>query len=295
MHSDSVPQRTALTEPARPGPVSSAAALLMATHPAPTLAVTALVTALAAASGRDAAGTVLVALAVLTGQLSVGWSNDRIDLARDIAADRRDKPLVTGVVPVRAVAVAAGCAVALCVPLSLASGLLAGLAHLVGVAAGWAYNLGVKRTLFSWLPYALAFGLLPAFVTLALPGHPWPPLWLVAAAALLGTGAHITNVLPDIDADLAAGTRGLPQRLGQRRARTLAAAALLAASLVLVLGPSGARGAVEWSGLAATGLLAVLVVLPLPGGPGSRLPFLSTLALAGIDVVLLLLRGTALA
>jgi 4-hydroxybenzoate polyprenyltransferase len=269
--------------------------LLLATHPAPTLAVTALITTLAEASGRDASGTLLVALAVLTGQMSVGWSNDRIDLVRDTVADRRDKPLVTGAVQARTVAVAAGCALALCVPLSLANGILAGLAHLLGVAAAWAYNLGVKRTLLSWLPYALAFGLLPAFITLALPGHPWPPAWLVAAAALLGTGAHITNVLPDIDADLAAGTRGLPQRLGQRRARIAAALPLLAASLVLVLGPPGTPGAVQWSGLAATGALAIVVVLPLNNRPGSRLPFLATLGLAAIDVALLLLRGTTLA
>jgi 4-hydroxybenzoate polyprenyltransferase len=277
--------------------------LLAACHPAPTLAVTALITALAAAAGRDAAGAVLVALAVLTGQLSVGWSNDLVDVGRDTAAGRRDKPLVTGAVRTRTVAVAAGGALALCVPLSLANGLLAGTAHLLGVAAAWAYNLGAKRTLFSWLPYTAAFGLLPAFVTLALPGHPWPPGWLVLAAALLGTGAHITNVLPDIEADLAAGTRGLPQRLGQRRARVLAALTLLAASLVLVLGPAGSPGAVEWGGLAATGTLAVAIVLPFGGGngggsgsgSGSRLPFLATLALAGVDVALLLLRGSTLA
>ena len=147
---------------------------------------------------------------MLTGQLSVGWSNDVIDLDRDLAADRRDKPLVTGALPARAVAAAAGCALALCVPLSLASGWRAGMAHLTGVAAAWAYNLGVKRTALSWLPYALGFALLPAFVTLGLPGHPWPPPWLTAAGALLGVGAHFTNVLPDIDADLAAGIRHLP-------------------------------------------------------------------------------------
>jgi 4-hydroxybenzoate polyprenyltransferase len=278
----------------------------MAAHPAPTLAVTALITVLAAAAGRDAVGCCLVALAVLTGQLSVGWSNDLVDLARDTVAGRRDKPLVTGEVKARTVAIAAGGALLLCVPLSLANGLLAGSAHLIGVAAAWCYNLGLKRTPLSWLPYAVAFGLLPAFVTLALPGHPWPPGWLVAAGALLGVGAHLTNVLPDIDSDLAAGVNGLPQRLGQRRARALAAVVLLTASLVLVFGPPGTPGPVEWTGLAATGALAVAIVLPIGshagsdsgGGPGSgsasRLPFLATLGLAAVDVALLLLRGTAL-
>ncbi|QMU71040.1 UbiA family prenyltransferase [Streptacidiphilus sp. P02-A3a] len=267
--------------------------LLRAAHAEPTVAVTVLTTVLAAAWGRGPGGTVLVGLAVLSGQLSVGWSNDVIDRRRDLAAGRRDKPLVTGAVPHRTAAVAAGCALLLCVPLSLAVGLSAGLAHLGGVAAGWAYNLGVKRTVLSWLPYALGFALLPALVTLGLPGHPRPPLWLLGAGALLGVGAHAANVLPDIDDDLAAGVRGLPQRLGGRGARALAAGALLAASALLVLGPAGPPGPSGWAGLAVTGALGVAVVLPLGARPGSRLPFLATLGLAGVDVALLLLRGGA--
>ncbi|WP_329165164.1 UbiA family prenyltransferase [Streptomyces sp. NBC_01717] len=271
-----------------------ALALLLSAHPAPALAVTALITALGVAAGRDAFGSCLVALAVLTGQLSVGWSNDRIDLARDTAAHRRDKPLVAGEVQMRSVSVAACAALALCAPLSLANGAAAGGAHLIGVAAAWSYNLGVKRTRWSWLPYALAFGLLPAFLTLALPGHPWPAAWVVTAGALLGVGAHFTNVLPDIDTDLTAGVRGLPQRLGRRRSRTAAALALLAASAVLVLGPPGPPDAMGWGGLTVTGALAVVLCLPLGTSPDSRLPFLATLGLAGADIALLVARGTSL-
>ena len=282
--------------PQFPSPaVAPALGLLLAAHPAPAGAVTALITALAAASGRDTHGCLLVALAVLTGQLSVGWSNDRIDLRRDLAAERGDKPLVTGAVRARTVEAAAGCALLLCVPLSLANGLLAGTAHLIGVAAAWSYNLGVKATLFSWLPYALAFGLLPAFVTLGLPGRPWPPSWLMAAGALLGVGAHFTNVLPDIDTDLAAGIRGLPQRLGRQRSRSAAALALVAASVLLVLGPPGPPGSAGWAGLAVSGVLALATALPLGADVRSRLPFLTTLGLAAVDVALLLLRGSSLA
>lgn len=271
-----------------------ALALLLSAHPAPALAVTALITALGVAAGRDVLGSCLVALAVLTGQLSVGWSNDRIDFARDTAAHRRDKPLVAGEVRMRSVSVAACAALVLCAPLSLANGAAAGGAHLIGVAAAWSYNLGVKRTRWSWLPYALAFGLLPAFLTLALPGHPWPAAWVMATGALLGVGAHFTNVLPDIDTDLAAGVRGLPQRLGRRRSRTVAALALLAASAALVLGPPGPPDATGWSGLAVTGALAVVLCLPPGTSPDSRLPFLATLGLAGTDIALLVARGTSL-
>ena len=53
-----------------------------ACHPGPTAAVTIIVTMLAGAAGRTGAGLVLVAAAVLCGQLSVGWSNDARDADR---------------------------------------------------------------------------------------------------------------------------------------------------------------------------------------------------------------------
>ena len=110
------------------------------------------------------------------------------------------------------------------VPLSLLSGLFAGCLHLVAVASAWAYNLRLKATPLSVLPYAVSFGLLPAFVTAGLPGQPVVG-WLVAAGALLGAGAHFANVLPDIDDDLrhrraraAAAARPGRQPGGRRRA-----------------------------------------------------------------------------
>ncbi|MFC8451250.1 UbiA family prenyltransferase [Kitasatospora sp. NPDC057223] len=259
------------------------------------MVVTALVTALAAAAGRSAAGCLLVAGAVLTGQLSVGWCNDRADLDRDVAAGRRDKPLAVGSLAPRTVTLAAGAALALCVPLSLAAGARAGAAHLLGVGAAWAYNLGLKRTPLSWLPYALGFALLPAFVTLGLPGRPWPPGWAVGAAALLGVGAHLTNVLPDIECDLAASVRGLPQRLGRGWSRALAAALLLGAAVLLALGPAGPPGRAGWAALAVTGPMAVLTVLPVAGHEGSRVPFLATLVMAATAAAMLLTRGAGLA
>lgn len=271
--------------------------VVRACHPEATVAVTVLVTALAAASGRTPAACVLLGAAVMCGQLSVGWSNDLVDAARDSAAGRTDKPLAAGTVSPGTVAAAAGAALAACVVLSLAAGRLAGAAHLTGVAAAWAYNLGVKRTAASWVPYALAFGLLPAFVTLGLPGQPWPPGWAMAAGALLGVGAHLTNVLPDIEADLAAGVRGLPQRLGRRRIRVLAPLPLLAASAVLVVGPPGPVGRAGWAALAVTAALAAATTTATSPGarPGSRLPFLTTLAMALTAVALLVLHGGSLA
>lgn len=261
-------------------------ALLAACHPLPAAAVTLFTAALAAAAGRGLAGGAVAVGAVAAGQLSIGWCNDRADLRRDLAVGRQDKPLVAGTVRPATVTRAAGLALLLCIPLSLAAGLLAGAVHLVGVAAAWGYNLWLKRTTASWLPYCLAFGLLPAFVTLGLPGAPWPPPWLTAAAALLGAGAHFANVLPDIADDLATGVVGLPQRLGVRFSAALAALLVLGSAAALVAGPPGRVPAYGWGLLAGTAV-ALLLAIRRPAG---RLPFLAVLAVAGADVLLLLFR-----
>ncbi|GAA4964675.1 hypothetical protein GCM10023205_31000 [Yinghuangia aomiensis] len=217
-------------------------ALAGACHPLPTVAVTALVTAVAAAAGRGASGTAAVALAVLAGQLSVGWANDALDARRDAAVGRVDKPAAGGALAPRVVAVAAATALVLCVPLSLLSGTRAAAAHLAGViVGGWAYNLGFKATWWSPLPYAIGFASLPAFVALGLPGHPWPTWWAVLGAALLGVGAHLVNVLPDLADDQATGIAGLPHRIGATWSRRCAAVVLATALAVIAFGPPGSR------------------------------------------------------
>ncbi len=274
-------------------------ALLGATHPLPSLAVTALATSVAAAAGRSAGGCALVAAAVLTGQLSIGWLNDLLDRDHDRAAGRRDKPLATGGVSPRQVATACALAVTACVPLSLASGWRAGMVHLVAVAGGWAYDLGLKRTVLSWLPYAVSFGLLTAFITLGLPGHPAPPWWLVSGGALLGTGAHFLNVVPDVDDDLAAGIRGLPQRLGALRSAVAGSVLLAAAVVVVTVGP-GRPPWWAWAGLvAACGSAAAAGVVGAAGTAGTagtarRTPFLLAVVTAAVAVALLVARAPQL-
>lgn len=277
----------------RPGSgFATAVALARACHPGPTVAVTVLVTALALACGHDARGCALVAAAVLTGQLSVGWCNDAADAARDVAAGRTDKPVAEGALAPRTVWIAAWTALVLCVPLSLAFGPAAGGVHLTGVAAAWAYDLGLKATVFSWLPYAVGFGSLPPFVTLGLPGAPWPAWWAVLAAALLGCGAHLANVLPDIQDDLATGVRGWPQRLGAARVRVLVPAPLLLATVLLVLGPPGAPGPGGWTALAVA--TAFACAGPSLAGRWPKAPFAGAVAVAAVDVLLLLAMGTTI-
>jgi 4-hydroxybenzoate polyprenyltransferase len=189
-----------------------------------------------------------VAVAVLAGQLSIGWSNDRIDRGLDQRSGRSDKPLAETAVDVRVVDRAIAFALLVTVAGSLALGWRAGLVHLIAVGCGWAYNLGLKATVVSWLPYAVAFGSLPAIATLARPDHAAPAAWAVGAGALLGCTAHLTNALPDLVADRDYGISGFPHRIGARPAVIVAAAAMFAATALLVLGPPGSPSAVGWAG-----------------------------------------------
>ena len=207
--------------------------LLAASHFPPTLAVTAITSLLAYEVGRGW-GTVFVALAVLSGQPSVGWSNDWFDAARDRRAERVEKPIVSEIVQRQTVARCAILALVLCVPLSLCSGWRAALVHFIAIGSAWAYNRIGKTQWWSPLPYAISFGLLPVFVTLGLHGHPWPRSQAVIAAALLGLGAHFINTIPDYEADLRNQVRGFPQRVGKDASLFLGVVMLAGATLSIV-------------------------------------------------------------
>ncbi|WP_370503863.1 UbiA family prenyltransferase [Cellulomonas sp. ICMP 17802] len=268
---------------------SRAVELALACHPAPTVAVTAFSVAMAAGAGAPTRTTVLVGAAILAGQLSVGWSNDWVDAGRDAAVGRTDKPVGAGRLAVSTVRTAALAAAAACVVLSFALGWRAGLVHLATVASAWAYNLGLKSTAWSWAPYAFSFGFLPLAIALALPGAPVAAWWAVAAGALLGIGAHGANVIPDLQDDHATGVRGLPHRAGGVATSIGTAVALVAATVLLVLAPAGPpRAAAAVVLVAAVGLTIVGTVLALGGGR-SRLPFTFAIAVAAVDVVLLVM------
>jgi len=247
------------------------------------------------AAGAAGAGTgraALVAAAVLAGQLSVGWSNDWIDADRDVAVGRADKPVVAGDLSPALLRRAAVAAAGACVLLSLALGPAAAALHLALVAAAWAYNARLKSTAWSWAPYAVAFGGLPSVATLGVPGGatlaPW---WVTGGGALLGVGAHLANVLPDLEDDAATGVRGLPHRLGRRGTAFGAAGVLLAAVLVVVLGPPGTPGPAGVAALVVAGLLAGSAVAVALRRPRSRWPFTAAILTAALAVVLLVATG----
>lgn len=269
--------------------------LIRASHPEPAFTVTAVTTLLAWGVGHRATGVLTVLAAVLASQLAIGWTNDWIDAERDATVGRTDKPITSGAVSRRVVGLS-GLVAALVTPLfGLIGGWPAAACVTVALVSGVLYNWPLKSTPASVLPYAVAFGALPAYVVLAIPGAPTPPAWLVAAGALLGAGAHFANVLPDLEDDARTGVRGLPHRLGAEWSRVAAAALLFAATVTLVFGPPGAP---SWTGLAA--VAGALVVLPLGWyashvaavrGTRSVAIFRAVMLVAVIDVVLLVASG----
>lgn len=267
----------------RPAPL----ALLRAAHLGPTLAVTLVVALLAVADAQPAGTAALVTAAVLTGQLTIGWANDLLDTGRDRAVGRPDKPLASGELSATTARTALTVAAAACVLLSVSVGWRSALVHLLlGVGSGHAYNLLAKRTAWSWLPYAVAFGSLPAVVTLAGASPHAPPWWWMATAALLGVAAHLLNALPDLADDAATGITGLPHRLGARRTRLTATALLVLGSAVAVLGPAGPPPVAALAALAVVAGLAAVALL----GRG-RLPFGAAIGIALLDVALLTVAG----
>ena len=276
--------RTSLA-PASTGSVMTG--LLAAAHFGPTVAVTLISALLAVAGDLTTSRVVVVTAAVFTGQLTIGWANDLLDADRDRSVGRTDKPIASGQVPQGLVQGALVTAAVACVALSAAAGWRTALVHLgLVVAMGQAYNLGLKATTWSWVPYAVAFGSLPAVVSLAADEPELAPWWLLAAGATLGVGAHLLNALPDLDDDALTGVRGLPHVLGARHSRLLAALLLGAASLAAGLGPAGAPSTLVLVGLALAAVLLAVTVL----GRG-RLPFQAAMALALLDVVLLVAAG----
>lgn len=231
-----------------------------------------------------------VAAAMLTGQLAVGWCNDARDAGRDRAAGRRGKPTVRGWVTARQLATAAVLAGLACIPLSYAAaGPIGGSAHLAAVASALAYDLWLKTTVFSVVPYALSFGLIPAFVTYGLSPPSAPAPWVVATGALLGIGAHLANAAPDVQSDLAVGAGGLVSRIGAGKARAGAVIALLLSTVLLV----HELDAPTWLGV---GLLVVLTGVAVGAArwhSGRRL-FEAVLVLAVADVAMLFLAATSI-
>jgi 4-hydroxybenzoate polyprenyltransferase len=176
----------------------------------------------------------VIAVGVFCGQLVVGWSNDLIDYKDDLLHNREVKPLVSGEI---SVPLLQNC-LRVILPIAILINLFGPLGFIGGglsvFAIGWAvaYNFYFKFTIFSWLPFAVAFGSLPS--CMALSKGQMPTLWMWLGGALAGTAAHFLNVIKDMEQDKASGIKGLPQRFGSK-ASLVSAFVLIATAVALLL------------------------------------------------------------
>lgn len=242
------------------------------THPLPSVmyvVATALLSVVAAAASHrslDGATLARALIAVGSAQIAVGAFNDYCDRELDAAEGRSDKPLVGGLITPRG-AVILGGAASVCMLVAIAPlGPLPLVLGLLIEGLGLAYDFRFKGTPVSALLFAVYFPLFPLLAwTLFGRWQPFLP-WLLPFGAALGIAMNVANSLPDLEADLAAGVRGLPHLLGFRRGLFVA---------------WGTPPAV----LAAMLLLDVTGVVPLRG-PGLFIAAAATLVVYGLSVVL---------
>ena len=208
---------------------------IKASHPLPTIAVSLVISAFGWSLGWTRWSLIAVFITILVGQLSVGWSNDAHDANLDARIGRSTKPTVAQDVSARTLWLAALTALLIAIASSWAvAGWLGGSFHIFAILMAWLYNIRLSRTAWSWLPYALAFGAMPAFLSFGLSDEP-PTLWSVVVFAIIGVSAHLANAIPDAESDTAAGVGGLVIHLGTRRSIILCWLLLALGSGILVV------------------------------------------------------------
>ncbi|WP_235736693.1 UbiA family prenyltransferase [Nocardioides alcanivorans] len=195
------------------------------------------VTVAAALSGRSTREVGLVLLTVLVGQFLLGVHNDLVDRERDRDNDRVDKPIAEGWYNPSSAGFAIAVAVLLVIPLSISNGVVAGCLHLGFLAVAMLTNAGVLRKGgFSFLPWAISFALLTAFLAYGgwgADGSDTPPtVALTVCAALLGVGVHVLHSLPGLVDENRAGWKTFPLRIALKIG---AAKTLLATVVYLVV------------------------------------------------------------
>ena len=207
-------------------------AYLAATHFPQALAMVLLMTVGTAVCGGSWSSAVLVFLASAAGQATVGWTNDVHDAAADRAARRTNKPTVRGELRPDDLRVPILVSATLTIPVSFfAAGWIGGAAHIAAVASALAYNFFLARTVWSWVPYAVSFALMPLFIAQASSLTLWPTVPVTLLSVLVGVTAHLLNAIPDIAIDRDTGWGGLAVSLGKRRSMILASV-LVAVGLV---------------------------------------------------------------
>jgi len=262
-------------------------------HPIPSLLTTLAAAGFALIFGiglRDVRLWWIAAIMLLV-QFSISALNEWADADLDRRAGRQ-RPIPLGLVlPGTALAVAVLCAVGAFLLSTLASfGTVSLLLVGIGLACGWAYDLRFKATPLSFLPFAVAFPLMPFWIGL-LAGRPASALVILfLAGSPLATAIHLADAIPDRDRDQAAGLKTLAVALGRPGAELIAVSLLLIGTLVSIVLIIG-RGQTSIAALSIVAVVASGVVVGLssqgqrPSPPIGKWAVIGAAALAAVPLV----------
>ena len=206
-------------------------------HPVPVLFVmvgTALFGLLAADGSPEPPRFILMLVAMFGGQVAIGAHNEWRDRQHD-AIHQPEKPIPSGLVEPGTVRPIIGAGLLVGAVAGALLGVWPLVLLLIGTASGFVYNLWLKRTPLSGLPYLVGLPLLPIWTTLVMDRFEADLLWLYPLGGAYVLAIHLAQSLPDIEGDRRSGTIGLAVALGARRAS--AAIWLIATSTVLIMPP----------------------------------------------------------
>jgi len=222
-------------------------------------------------------------------QLAIGTVNDVVDAPAD-AGRKPGKPIPAGLVAVETARSAA-------IGLALVGTLLAATVSLplavlaiVVLGIGIWYDLRLKGTAWSWLPFAVGIPILPVYGWLGATGSLEPAFAVLVPAAVAGGAAlAISNSLVDVERDIDAGRSSVAARLGPVRAAGIATALVagVGAAATATAWLAGAT-AVELVALLGLGALALLAAAVAPGRPAADREWawrIEAVALGGMAVL----------
>lgn len=176
----------------------------------------------------------LLIVSVAASQIAIAALNDYCDRDLD-AVSKPWRPIPSRLVSPRGALLATAVALVTCLVATLPLGSAALLWVAVGTAGGLAYDLVLKRTVWSWLPFVVSFPALPLYSWAAMQRLDTSLLWVYPVGAPLVLGIHLADSLPDVADDQQLGVRGLAHRLGAIHSARLCWACFLASPLVMAL------------------------------------------------------------
>jgi 4-hydroxybenzoate polyprenyltransferase len=243
------------TSDAAPDPAARLIGLGRLVHPFPSVLDGLVSAAFAVAAGGSWVVVAGLGLAMTVLQAGIGATNDLVDAPRD-AGHKPGKPIPAGTVSRR---LARNVAIAGFAGGTVLAGMSAGVVGLalaiVVIAIGLAYDLRLKGTAWSWLPFAIGIPVLPVFGWLGASGG-LPPAFIVLVPVAMAAGAAlaIANSLVDVERDRAAGSDSIALALGPPMAGRIQLGLLVVVALAAVasVGPlGGAAGGAIFVALAA--------------------------------------------